>query len=124
MRGNSSDNWQVGDLALCVRGGYISGPIINKPFPDSGALYTVREVVVFDAPDDLWLVVDGAPDNVDGNGTNHGPLWVAKRFTKVTPPEADEFDREVIEQMNSQPVPEYFSRLAAAMIRQSFTGDD
>lgn len=50
--------------------------------------------------DDVWLLVKDLPDNIDSDGFNWGPFWHASRFVKVTPPAADEFDRETLALMN------------------------
>ena len=94
--------WQPGDLALCIKGGVID---LNakRPleWPRAGKIYRVRQAgpskFTVGYRHALWLY-DG-PDNA-----GHGPVWAASRFRKVTPPKADEFDREVIELMNSEKV--------------------
>lgn len=101
------DDWQAGDLALCVKGGVLT-PEYHHPgdaYPEAGRVYQVNDVDFDPDTDVLWLEVLGAPDNVE-NGINFGPLWSAERFIKVTPPEADEFDRETIDLMNGTPVGE------------------
>lgn len=93
-------DWQAGDLALCVRG----GPIVAKPraskFPIAGQIYVVRSVhngMNWQVSGvDLGIVLEGAPPN---SAARHGAWWHG-RFVKVTPPAADEFDRETIALMN------------------------
>lgn len=95
-------DWQVGDLALCVRGGVIE-PECHFPgcaYPNAGAVYEVAGSEQDPEEGGYWLIVDGAPDNVDSDGYNWGPMWFEYRFIKVTPPAADDFDRETIELMN------------------------
>lgn len=75
--------WKAGDLALCIKGGYVDGPG-GTSYPESGRIYTVSRVgrEMF-APGKgltaLWLL-DG-PKNTYG-----GSVWPAARFIKVTPP--------------------------------------
>lgn len=87
-------DWQKGDLALCVRTGRVAATI-------AGCIYTVSEVR--QQPDGLALDFENAE-----NGAPYGPprFWGHNpaRFRKVTPPKADEFDREVIDLMNRKPV--------------------
>lgn len=98
-------DWQPGDMALCVKGGRIIDPSMHTPpldgFPTAGACYTVEHVgidpTMTGSPLALWLAE--APRNATGER-----VWSAIRFIKVTPPEADEFDREVIEIMTRKPV--------------------
>ena len=76
-------DWQKGDLALCVVGKY------------SGRIYLV--VGVLKQGIQTGLLIEGSQS---GHPTG---AWCASSFRKVTPPKADEFDREVIELMNGQP---------------------
>lgn len=88
--------WQVCDLALCVAlrrtwGGGKVGPL-------GGAVYTVSGVTCGKTKGGLRLAE--FPNW-------HNPLGFAQRwFVKVTPPEADEFDREVIEHLTGASVKE------------------
>lgn len=96
--------WQAGDLALCIddsaprrfannkaenwgpKGEYDFVPLRR------GAIYTVAVV----GPRVAWgqgLSITEAPNTP----------WLVDRFRKVTPPAADEFDREVIGLMASTP---------------------
>lgn len=85
-------DWQKGDLALCVD---------DKPSPlgqhpaRKGRVYTVATVVF--GYDSLGLTFEEI-DHPNAVG------YYASRFRKVTPPKADEFDREVIDLMNRKPV--------------------
>lgn len=89
----SGDNWQAGDLALCVDARsthYIHGNGGLK----RGRAYTVRGIACRYG---LFL-----EEIADGN-----PLGYRKsRFIKVTPPEADEFDRETIALLTGKPIRE------------------
>lgn len=90
-----ADDWQAGDLALCVSGG---------EYVHTGHLYTVTGVIAA-----LWVgggdevdtaIVLAEASNLENVSFRHpqGPFWHGW-FRKVTPPEADEFDREVIDLM-------------------------
>ena len=68
-------DWRVGDLALCIR----SGPSIK-----SGEIKTVAAV---------W---DTGLSLVGKFSTSRRGSYRLNRFIKVTPPEADEFDRETL----------------------------
>lgn len=87
-----NENWQVGDLALCIEDGCSK---IKKWLPRKGAIYTVSEVGSFD--DYIWL------DLHEDMDINEHFAWDARIFRKITPPEADEFDREVIAAMTGKP---------------------
>lgn len=97
-----SENWQVGDMALCIH----SGPwharthddIITVRGPRAGAKLTVREVLT------TWrgtagLLFTDFPDPVIPRTAG----YAGKCFRKLAPPEADEFDREVIAALTGQP---------------------
>lgn len=88
--------WQVGDLALCVKldawvvyDGPLTGP---EERPEPGKIYPVAEVVSDPVRGLHLCFVEFGTD-----------LFVADRFIKVTPPEADEYDREVIDLMTGEP---------------------
>ncbi len=86
-------DWAPGDLALCIRTAITVA---------AGELHTVEEVLVGDMPGDphhghIGLRLVGKVSATDC-GAYH-----SAGFVKVTPPEADEFDREVIELMNRHP---------------------
>lgn len=89
-------DWQIGDLALCIK-----GYSLCKPPLVTGSIYTVRDVFWgVDATEECEaLELDGMPIIID----EQGEQWdghESYRFTKVTPPAADEFDRETIALMN------------------------
>lgn len=79
--------WQVGDLALCISSGVTvrAGEVntVDKVWPDTGGL-TLRGKF----------------------STSRRGSYYPHMFIKVTPPEADEFDREVIEHLTGAPVEE------------------
>ena len=99
-----ADDWQVGDLALCVNAtdgsqGW-AGSLLRE-----GAVYTVENasMVCFSGEHVLVLNEVKAPDYTEG--------FNVTRFIKITPPEADEFDREVIELLRREPVPSMKDRI-------------
>ena len=95
-------DWQKSDLALCVRGGFIAG-LNCEPYPTSGAVYRVTEIIFYD-DDELWLEVEGAPDNIDSDdGHNHGPVWIGARFRRIPPHIPDAEDAETIRLLTGQP---------------------
>lgn len=95
------DDWKVGDLALCIYNGEITsnrGTKSKAPDLVVGRVYTVSEVL----PD--GLVVAELPRRwVHPVSRLPWGGFATYRFRKVTPPEADEFDREVIDLMTKQP---------------------
>lgn len=96
-------DWEVGDYALCVRGGCIT-PEYDYPgavYPEAGNIYLVNDVDFDPRTEILWLEVIGAPDNIEEE-INYGPFWAAERFIKITPESADEFDRETIALMKEK----------------------
>lgn len=117
--------WEVGDLALCLAGGEVTR---------AGSLYTVRDVLI---PDEAREEKGVRYTNTSGYsclrfvGTvaRAGQWATERRFIKVTPPEADEFDRETIDLMLGKPITqgqrnaEYFEKMEAQMRRQ-MQGDD
>lgn len=85
-------DWQAGDMALCVA--TIITRYGEKVF--CGRVYTVSAVT--QGKTKKGLVLKDAP--------NHNALgWAAYRFIKVTPPEADEFDKETIDLYNKKEKP-------------------
>lgn len=100
-----SDNWEKGDLAMCVIGGHSLNPpncLHAREYPQPGTIHIVEIIesgLDHNGKLALWLGAHSLPENVVG-----GRVWGAIRFRKVTAPEADEFDREVIELMTKQPV--------------------
>lgn len=77
------DDWAVGDLALCVRGGKLA-PALPHPYgaPVSGAIYKVDAVgsTSFDGVDLPALWFANAPKNRNGE-----MVWSASRFRKIRP---------------------------------------
>lgn len=92
--------WQVGDLALCIKIGTwrtvtSMKEIRNGPRP--GSIHQVSAVAF--------------PDDIGGSAALYFDEFMpgrfnGRRFRKVTPPKADEFDREVIEHLTGAPVKE------------------
>ena len=92
------DNWKPGDLALCLRDGEIydcpCGAIHGGTnCPPRGSVRVVKSLD-HDGDGCELLVVSGAAGAA-----------LSARFRKVTPDEADEFDRETIALMNGTPAP-------------------
>lgn len=91
-------DWQAGDLALCIgmmdEDGALDGRLTSW-CPVIGAIYNVTQV--YFGEEWTWLELGEDPER---DGT-HG--WNSHYFRKVTPPEADAFDREVIAAMSGQP---------------------
>lgn len=99
-----SENWQAGDLAMCTYQGawYAISPWgIRREAegPRTGQILTVRSVSR-SYSGNLCLLFSDFPDPILP-GIVHG--YRAIYFRKVTPPEADEFDREIIAAMTDQP---------------------
>lgn len=98
-------DWQPGDLALCVNAG-LGCPACGHTRGKKGKLYTVSEVGerMFIEGIRQYLFLREAPNEhrCGGGGWTFGHR--PQRFIKVTPPEADAFDREVIAALNSEPV--------------------
>ena len=91
----SADNWQKGDLALCVNT-RPSSRWQNRRGPKSGQVATVESVTF--GKTRMGLVLVEFP-------TSNRYGWSASRFRKITPPKADEYDRETIDLMRSKRVP-------------------
>lgn len=94
-----ADDWQVGDLALCIAQSWHKFGFYcpNDPVR-AGGIYTVRAIGKWRGITIIWI---------EGVGGDHvGDAYEANAFRKVTPPEADEFDRETIDLMNGAPVGE------------------
>lgn len=87
-----SDNWQAGDLALCVKRG------AKSPF-QIHHFYLVTEVITFGRcyPDLLALRLAGI-DSGDGG-------WCASCFRKVKPHAPDAEDSETIRLLTGTPEP-------------------
>ena len=96
-------NWQVGDLALCMRG---STPCADcgRVFDQvAGRVYTVSRVYNNDYGLALEFAELPAGDFPCDSFSVHSG-YDAAHFRKITPPRADAFDREVIEAMRGEPV--------------------
>lgn len=90
-----SENWQSGDLALCVaKAG--RGAVHTGWDASVGGIYTVSFVAEF---------VDGgiALDLEEDEAFHPQCGFCASRFRKVTPPAADADDQEIIEIMQGKP---------------------
>lgn len=115
------DDWKVGDLALCVYGHDWTPSkavqrlpdeapaIVSALFPSVGSVWRVNVVKLMDASkmqgasDPGVLMVDGFVVYIGLDGQPSPYLYDSRHFRKVTPPEADEFDCEVIDLMTKQP---------------------
>lgn len=87
-------DWQVGDLALAIGSPWCSVKKHMMPFK-KGGVYTVASV---GWKDDIY----GNPVHCLGMEGIHGGILGMRStlFLKITPPAADEFDRETIALMN------------------------
>jgi hypothetical protein len=91
------DDWQPGDLALCI------DDRAAEHLLRAGRIYTVLAVVADPGYDKaerfayFSLIIKGIRE--------HGGACNPHRFVKVTPPQADEFDRETVALLNGKPVP-------------------
>lgn len=92
-------DWQIGDLALCVDDSPARRVDGHRENNDPASLVRGRIYnVLFVGPDVRGKGLLGLAVTCKDWG------WLADRFIKVTPPEADAFDTEVIEQMKGAPV--------------------
>lgn len=92
-----SDDWQVGDLALCIKQGAWT---VDGIGPSAGDIDTVTGVDV-DPVDGTFLTLAKWPDK--------GPFrnwYFADRFRKIRPHQPDEEDVETIHLLNGAPVQE------------------
>jgi hypothetical protein len=98
----SGDDWQAGDLALCVRDGIIHCQNRIRHLGTRVRRGQVREVLSVRVP----------PPCKDGHPCDCGcralffaneVSGVTARFVKVTPREADEWDRETIALLTGKP---------------------
>lgn len=91
-------DWQKGDLALCVNTRKSHRATAGVRFK-KGRIYTVAGVSLTSVPEGYtngpYLFIH---EDASGLTAAH---W---RFRKVTPPKADEFDREVIDLMAGKKV--------------------
>lgn len=101
-----ADDWQIGDLALCIK-----DPCTPKNSTRAGRVYEVERV--WTHPDEGQLALDFFGINNGHRDPKIDAFWghLPARFRKITPPPADEFDREVIELLRREPVPSMKDRI-------------
>ena len=95
-----SDEWKVGDLALCIDDGpvkIIGGcPEVEEEYVanlNCGSIYKISQIT------------KGRTTNVIGIADmSKRAGGIESRFVKITPQESDEFDREVIDLLIREPV--------------------
>ena len=95
------DDWQPGDLALCVRGGNFPGGFA-KETPRAGQIVTVERIVfvpTLQSPNGCWMI--GSSELPPNNEGNH--LWGAVRFRKIRPHTPDAEDAETIRLLTGKP---------------------
>ena len=85
------DDWQVGDLALCVR----SGRSLDVWEPQKGGVYTVCDTGC--GPRGVWL------DLVEDSTRNPDVGWPAVYFRKIRPHTPDAEDAETIALLTGKP---------------------
>lgn len=97
---SKEEDWQPGDLALCVRGGRITR---------SGGVYIVREVLREGAI--RQSEIDGLPYYIAGGASllfegipYNGQSGAVERFRKIHPHTPDEEDEETIRLLKGEPV--------------------
>lgn len=109
---SDSDDWRVGDLALCLRREPWS--ISGAKGPRCGQIFTV-EAVEYDLTGGKGLILKDCPSK----GYHGG--WRACNFRKIRPHTPDAEDLETIELLNSAPVDalrrEALSALDAALAK-------
>lgn len=102
----SDSDWKIGDLALCKKIGpwhQRSGKRLSSDgiaAPRAGGIYRVESFRVH--PGYLGLILREFPALVGRRQVKRS--WQATAFRKVTPPPADEFDREIIDLMLGKPL--------------------
>ena len=99
-----SDDWQPGDLALCVAGGRLPDNTRDIPFPKGGAVFTVASVTrrrFVTGEELLALCIPDGPPNITNDH-----YWPALRFRKIRPHTPDSEDRETIALLTCAPVRE------------------
>jgi hypothetical protein len=75
--------WQVGDLALCVKGGELVPSRFKTDTPEQGKTYRVERYIPnaeFITGTHPALELAAGPINVGGDS-----VWVASRFRKIKP---------------------------------------
>lgn len=97
-----SGDWQVGDLALCIDDDIRN---LSEKVLKQGRVYTVEGLDVDPAFAEIGLFLSGVP-RVWSDHWRREVGYLELRFRKITPDEADEFDRETIALSQTQPVGE------------------
>lgn len=109
-------DWQPGDLALCVRRGLVICPTNGHSrhrggFVRGAALKEVASILRTPLDNGLFC---GCVTLTFADGSS----GIEYRFVKVTPPEADAFDRETIALENGVPEFERARRHLASLSRE------
>ena len=99
-----SGGWEPGDLAMCIfQGEWFAvrndGAEWKSYGPRSGQILTVRAVARSNRGNLLLFFADYPDPAVPGPLNGYRAIY----FRKITPPAADEFDREVIAALTGQP---------------------
>lgn len=96
-------DWAPGDLALCISDHDADG--VLTPEIAKGRTYTVIDVdeCLYEGDGDEDTIIGLELAEVDPMG-REDDCFDARQFVKITPPDADEFDREVIDLMSREPV--------------------
>lgn len=90
-------NWQVGDLALCVNDGPVGHYWVHSGIIRCGGIYKVELPFVDHDGDHCLLLEQHHSGNLSGG-------WLSCRFRKIDPHTADEEDAETIRLLTGQPV--------------------
>lgn len=97
----NNENWQPGDLALCVRGG---GPEWVGHFWENNADYELRCGAIYRV---RWVGltedIESSFEGLKFEGLDWG--WLSDRFRKIHPHTPDEEDAETIALLNGKNVP-------------------
>lgn len=98
-----ADDWQPGDLALCVYRPPQTwfGAKPGRPEPRKGGVYTVEALIVHPFTGELGLVLEG-----HHSAHPSGPAWCSRSYRKIRPHTPDAEDRETIRLLNGAPVKE------------------
>ena len=83
QEGVMSDDWQAGDLALCIKLGKWRGDVTGRPIagPAAGRIYTVTWAGM--AGGIICLELEGVETYLNSNGAV--APWRAYRFRKIRP---------------------------------------